>query len=48
MFVWRRDITVLVVLQIMLGLVYLGSIPRIHADETWDSALGYNLVFRAH
>jgi len=43
---WRRDIAILIFLQVVLGLIYLGSIPRIHIDEAWDSALGYNLAFK--
>ena len=42
----KRDITILIVLQVVLGLVYLGSIPRIYTDEAWDSAIGYNLAFK--
>ncbi|MFA5252643.1 MAG: glycosyltransferase family 39 protein [Phycisphaerae bacterium] len=44
MFGGKRDIFILVVLQIVLGLVYLNSVPRIHIDEVWDSSLGYNLA----
>jgi hypothetical protein len=44
MLVWKRDIALLVVLQLVLGMVYLGTVPRIHVDEVWDSSLGYNLA----
>jgi hypothetical protein len=44
MFSGKRDIVILVVLQIVLGSVYLDSVPRIHVDEVWDSSLGYNLA----
>jgi len=44
MFGWKRDIVIIVTLQIVLGLVYIGSIPRIYVDEVWDSSLGYNLA----
>ncbi len=43
---WKRNIAILVVLQVALGLAYLSSIPRIYIDEAWDSALGYNLAFK--
>jgi len=43
---WRRDIALLIVLQVVLGLAYLSSVPRIYVDEVWDSALGYNLAFK--
>ena len=41
---WKRDIAFLVVLQLVLGLAYLGTVPHIHVDEVWDSSLGYNLA----
>jgi hypothetical protein len=44
MFGWKRDIALLVLLQLILGLVYLARIPRIYVDEVWDSSLGYNLA----
>lgn len=40
--VFRRVIIILI--YIGLGAVYLGSIPRIFTDETWDSSLGYNVA----
>jgi len=46
MFSWKRDIVILIVLQVALGLAYLGTVPRIYVDEVWDSALGYNLAFK--
>ena len=44
MFGGKRDIVILVILQIILGSVYLGSVPRIYVDEVWDSSIGYNLA----
>lgn len=44
MFGWKRDIVLLVVLQLVLGLAYLKTVPRIYVDEAWDSSLGYNLA----
>lgn len=41
---WKRDIGLLVVLQLALGLPYLNSVPRIYVDEVWDSSLGYSLA----
>lgn len=46
MFSWKRDIVILIVLQVALGLAYLGTVPRIYIDEVWDSSLGYNLAYR--
>jgi len=46
MFRWNRDIVILIVLQVALGLAYLGSVPRIYVDEVWDSSLGYNLAYK--
>jgi hypothetical protein len=43
---WKRDIIFLVVLQLVLGLAYLGTVPRIYVDEVWDSSLGYNLAYQ--
>jgi hypothetical protein len=40
----KRDIIFLVVLQLVLGLAYLETVPRIYVDEVWDSSLGYNLA----
>jgi 4-amino-4-deoxy-L-arabinose transferase-like glycosyltransferase len=40
----RAYLVVLIVLQVVLGLAYLGSVPRVYVDEAWDSALGYNLA----
>ncbi|MFA5554407.1 MAG: hypothetical protein WDA68_07630, partial [Phycisphaerae bacterium] len=34
----------LVIMQIALGLPYLGNIPRVFVDEAWDSALGWNIA----
>jgi hypothetical protein len=42
---WKRDIIVLTVLQIALGLIYLKTVPRLYTDEVWDSSLGYSLAY---
>lgn len=42
---WKRDITVLIVLQIALGLICLKTVPRLYIDEVWDSSLGYSLAY---
>jgi 4-amino-4-deoxy-L-arabinose transferase-like glycosyltransferase len=42
----KRDIAVLIVLQVVLGLAYLSSIPRLFTDEAWDSSVGYNLAHK--
>ncbi|MFA5238666.1 MAG: glycosyltransferase family 39 protein [Phycisphaerae bacterium] len=44
MFGGKKDIAILVVLQIILGAVYLDSVPRTYVDEVWDSSLGYSLA----
>ncbi|GAI09334.1 unnamed protein product, partial [marine sediment metagenome] len=44
MFSWKRDIVILIALQVALGLAYLRNVPRIYVDEVWNSALGYSLV----
>lgn len=41
---WKQNVLVLIALQVVLGLPYLGSMPRIYVDEVWDSALGYSLA----
>jgi hypothetical protein len=41
---WQRDVALLVILQLVLGLAYLETVPRIYIDEVWDSSLGYNLA----
>ena len=30
--------------QLSLGVLYLGTVPRIHVDEAWDASLGYELA----
>ena len=44
---WKRDIALLAAMQLVLGMVYLGTVPRIHVDEVWDSSLGYNLAHQS-
>jgi hypothetical protein len=46
MSVWKRHIAILIVLQVVLGTIYLSRVPRIFVDEAWDSSLGYNLAFK--
>jgi hypothetical protein len=42
---WKRDIVVLICLQIALGIIYLKTVPRLYIDEVWDSSLGYSLAY---
>jgi hypothetical protein len=44
MFGRKRDVVILIVLQVALGLAYLRTVPRIYIDEVWDSSLGYGLA----
>jgi 4-amino-4-deoxy-L-arabinose transferase-like glycosyltransferase len=30
--------------QLLLGVLYLGTVPRVHIDEVWDASLGYELA----
>lgn len=41
---WKRHIVVLLVLQVLVGSVYLGTVPSYFLDEAWDSALGCSLA----
>jgi hypothetical protein len=41
----KRDIAILIVLQIALGSIYLKTVPRLYTDEVWDSSLGYSLAY---
>jgi hypothetical protein len=45
MFGWKRDVVILIVLQVALGLAYLRTVPRIYVDEVWDSSLGHSLAY---
>lgn len=40
----KRDIVVLIILQVLLGSVYLSTVPGFYVDEAWDSSLGYSLA----
>jgi len=42
---WKRDIAIVIVLQFALGLIYLKTVPRLYADDVWDSSLGYSLAY---
>ncbi len=42
---WKRDIVILIILQIALGTTYLKTVPRLFTDEVWDSSLGYSLAY---
>ncbi len=42
---WKRDIIILVILQVALGSVYIKTVPRLYVDEVWDSSLGYSLAY---
>lgn len=35
---------VLLAIELLVGLAYLDSVPRVFVDEAWDSALGWNLA----
>jgi 4-amino-4-deoxy-L-arabinose transferase-like glycosyltransferase len=41
---WRRDVLLLVGLQLLLGVPLLSRVPSYYVDEAWESALGYNLA----
>ena len=34
----------LVIIQVLLGVFCLGSVPRIYIDEAWDASLGHELA----
>jgi hypothetical protein len=37
-------VLLLCTIQFLLGVFYLGSVPRIYIDEIWDASLGYELA----
>jgi len=41
---WRH-IVVLVLLQVAVGAVYLGTVPRFFNDEAWEASLGHSLAY---
>jgi 4-amino-4-deoxy-L-arabinose transferase-like glycosyltransferase len=41
---WKRNVLLLIVMHVVLGLLYLSDVPRVFVDEVWDSALGWNLA----
>ena len=44
-FGWKGHVVILIVLQVVLGTVYLSTVPHFYVDEAWDSSLGYNLAY---
>ena len=42
---WKRDIIILILLQVLLGLIYLKSVPRFFQDEAVESSFGYSLAY---
>lgn len=40
----KHGIAILIIFQIVLGSVYLSSVPRIYLDEAWDASLGYEFA----
>ncbi len=40
----HKYLLLLCVIQFSLGIFYLGTVPRIHIDEVWDAALGYEFA----
>lgn len=45
MFHWKRDIIILIVLQLALGLIYIKTVPRFYHDEAWEASLGHSLAY---
>lgn len=41
----KQDILILTVLQVILGAIYLKTVPRLYTDEVWDSSLGHSLAY---
>ena len=41
---FRRHVVVLVLLQAVVGAVYLGTVPRFFNDEAWEASLGHSLA----
>ncbi|HOW71771.1 MAG TPA: glycosyltransferase family 39 protein [Phycisphaerae bacterium] len=42
---WARDVALLVVVQLTLGLVCLKTVPRVYNDDAWEASLGYCLAY---
>jgi hypothetical protein len=42
---WTRDVILLVVAQLVLGLVYLKTVPRVYNDDAWEASLGHSLAY---
>ena len=40
----ERDVAILVLLHLIIGLVYLDAVPRYFDDESWEASLGYSLA----
>jgi 4-amino-4-deoxy-L-arabinose transferase-like glycosyltransferase len=41
---WRH-VVVLVLLQAVVGAIYLGTVPRFFNDEAWEASLGHSVAF---
>ncbi|MBN1787141.1 MAG: glycosyltransferase family 39 protein [Sedimentisphaerales bacterium] len=41
---YLKHLCILCAFQFFLGIFYIGSVPRIYADEAWDASLGYELA----
>ena len=39
-----KHLLILCAVQLLLGIFYLGSVPRIYMDEAWDASIGYELA----
>ncbi len=39
-----KHLLILISVQLLLGVFYLGSVPRFYGDEAWDASLGYELA----
>jgi Dolichyl-phosphate-mannose-protein mannosyltransferase len=39
-----KHLLILSAVQFLLGIFYLGSVPRIYIDEAWDASLGYEFA----
>lgn len=42
---WKREVVILALAQLGLGLIYLKTVPRFYNDEPWEASLGYSLAY---
>ena len=42
---WRRDLFILVGVQVLLALICLKTVPRVYLDEPWEASLGHSLAY---